>query len=141
EEIHKDYNQVLVRKLEEKTIQLEEANRALQRDIAQREATEAALRASEERFRQIEENIAEVFWLSNPDKQQMIYVSPAYEIIWGRPRAPIYDDPRSWLATIHDQDRQRVEVALANQASGGYHEIYRIVRPDGSIRWIRDRAF
>ncbi|MEX2482312.1 MAG: response regulator [Gammaproteobacteria bacterium] len=141
EEIHKDYNQVLVRKLEEKTIQLEEANRALQRDIAQRQATEAALRASEERFRQIAENIAEVFWLTDPGKQQMIYVSPAYETIWGRPIAGVYDDPGSWLATIHAEDRQRVTAAVASQAAGGYQETYRIVRPDGSIRWIRDRAF
>jgi len=135
------YSQALVRKLEEKTFQLEDLNRALQADIAQREATEAALRVSEERFRQIAENIVEVFWLSDPDRRKMIYISPAYESIWGRAPATVYADPHQWLESIHPDDRHRVTVALASQSTRGYAETYRIVRPDGSLRWIRDRAF
>jgi len=135
------YSQALVRKLEEKTFQLEELNRALQADIVQREATEAALRASEERFRQLAENIEEVFWLSDPDRRKMIYISPAYESIWGLALASVYADPHQWLESIHPDDRQRVTLALSRQSTQGYAETYRIVRPDGTLRWIRDRAF
>ena len=112
------------------------------RDVSQRMLTEQVLRESEERFRQVVENIRNVFWLSDPSKDQMIYVSPGYEEIWGRTRASLYASPRSWLDAIHPDDRLRVtEAALSQQTEGGYEETYRIVRPDGSIRWIQDRAF
>ncbi|MEK7268079.1 MAG: PAS domain S-box protein, partial [Nitrospirota bacterium] len=103
---------------------------------------EDALMESEERFRQVAENIREVFWMTDPEKKQMIYVSPAYADIWGRSCESLYASPRSWLDAIHPDDRTRVlEAALTRQASGEYDEEYRIVRPDGAIRWIHDRAF
>jgi PAS domain S-box-containing protein len=109
---------------------------------AERARTETALRASEERFRQLAENIPGVFWTTDPAKNQMVYVSPAYETIWGRSCASLYAQPRDWLDAIHPDDRERVRVAaVANQAAGTYDEQYRIVRPDGSVRWIHDRAF
>jgi len=112
------------------------------RDITGRKRAEVALRDSEERFRQIAETIDEVFWVTSPDKNEMLYVSPAYEKIWGRPCADLYANPRNWLAAIHPDDRDRViHAALTRQADGSYDELYRIVRPDGSERWIRDRAF
>lgn len=107
----------------------------------QRQRDEAALRASEERFRQIAENITEVFWLTNDDKSEMIYVSPSYEAIWGQPREALYADPGLWTAAIHSDDRDRIVEAAPHQADGGYHELYRIQRPDGTHRWISDRAF
>jgi PAS domain S-box-containing protein len=100
------------------------------------------LRESEERFRQLAENIREVFWLSTPDKSRIIYVSPGYEMIWGRTCQSLYDSPRDWLDAIHADDREQVlQAALSEQATGIYDEEFRIVRPDGDIRWIRDRAF
>ena len=100
------------------------------------------LRASEERFRQVTESIHEVFWMSDIEKDRIIYVSPGYELIWGRTVASLYDSPRDWLAAIHPDDRERVrQAALTKQAHGEYDEEYRIVRPDGNVRWIRDRAF
>ena len=108
----------------------------------ERERAVEALGESEERFRQLAENIQEVFWITDPTKNLVIYVSPAYEIIWGRPRAEVHTSALSWLDAIHPEDRETVrQAALTKQADGIYDEEYRIVRPDGSIRWIRDRAF
>ena len=82
DQLLKVYNETLVRKLEKKAMELEEANAALRRDVARRELAEAALRDSEQRFRQLAENIEEVFWISDADKRRVLYVSPAYEAVW-----------------------------------------------------------
>jgi PAS domain S-box-containing protein len=82
-----------------------------------------------------------VFWITDTRKQQMLYISPAYETIWGRSCEGLYAAPQSWMDAIHEEDRERVRLAALEQGSGRYHEEYRIVRPDGALRWIRDRAF
>ena len=97
---------------------------------------------SEERFRQVVENIREVFWMSDIVKRQILYVSPGYEAVWGRSCASLYANPRMWLETIHPDDRDRVfKASETKQVSGDYDETYRITRSDGTVRWIRDRAF
>ncbi|GAB4368925.1 MAG: response regulator [Elainellaceae cyanobacterium] len=108
-----------------------------------RHQAEHALRESEERFRQLAENIVEsVFWMAAPRVRQFLYVSPAYEQIWGRSSAQLYDNFGEWLEAVHPQDRQRVHAAFTEQALvGNYDEEYRIVHPDGTLRWIRDRGF
>ena len=111
-------------------------------DITDRKKVEIALRESEEQFRQVTEHIQEVFWLSDTLKNEVLYVSPAYESIWGRSCQSLYQSPRSWLEAINPEDRDRVlQAALTKQAAGTYDEEYRILRPDGATRWIRDRAF
>jgi diguanylate cyclase (GGDEF)-like protein/PAS domain S-box-containing protein len=100
------------------------------------------LRENEERFRQMAENIRDVFWLTDPAKNTMLYVSPAYETIWGRSCESLQKSPRTWLEAIHPEDRDRVIKAAAwDQSTGNYEQEYRIVRPDGTLRWIRDQAF
>lgn len=100
------------------------------------------VRDSEMRFRQMAENINEVFWMTDPAKRQVLYVGSAYEEIWGRTCASLYAMPESWLDAVHPEDRERVSsAALTKQISGKYNEVYRIVRPDTSIRWIHDEAF
>ncbi|MDP9349593.1 MAG: PAS domain-containing protein, partial [Gemmatimonadota bacterium] len=93
------------------------------------------------RFRTLVENIREGFWISSLHKDEFVYVSPAYEEIWGVGRAALAADPASFLDRIHPDDRPRVLAALPKQPLGTYHEEYRIVRPDGEVRWVRDRAF
>src|SRR5258706_6783674 len=117
-------------------------NQGIVRDISDRRKAQEALAESEFRFRQLTENITEVFWLTDPSKSEMLYISPAYEKIWGRSCQALYASPRDWIDAIHPEDRQRVlQAAVAKQARGDYDEEYRIARPDGSTRWIRDRAF
>jgi PAS domain S-box-containing protein len=109
----------------------------------ERRQAEAELEESEERFRQLAEHVQEVFWMTTADGGRIIYVSPAYEEIWGRTPENLYEHPEAWLEAIHDADRERVATAFRSPelATGGFSEEYRIVRPDGSVRWIRDRGF
>ncbi len=112
------------------------------RMLEQIQQNEKKLQASEERFRQVTESIQEVFWMTDTTKKLMIYISPSYEEIWGRSCASLYQSPLDWLEAIHPDDRDRVlKAALTKQTAGTYDEEYRVVRPDGSLRWIRDRAF
>ena len=119
-----------------------EADELLKKQHEQLQSQNVALQESEERFRQLAENIREVFWMTDTQKNEMIYVSPGYEAIWGRSCRRLYESPRDWVEALHPEDRARVlEAALEKQVRGEYDEEYRIVRPDGSIRWIHDRAF
>jgi PAS domain S-box-containing protein len=111
-------------------------------DITERRRAEQARRESEQRFRELAEAIQEVFWMTDPVGKRLLYVSPAYEKIWGRSCAGLDDAARTWPEGVHPDDRERVLRATeGGQASGGYDETYRILRPDGAVRWIRDRAF
>ncbi len=108
-------------------------------DVTERERAALALRESELRFRQITEAISEVFWLSKGE--QLLYVSPGYEALWGRPIASLEKNSARWFETIHPGDKEHVAKALSVQTVGGFDIEYRILWPDGSTRWIADRAF
>lgn len=111
-------------------------------DVTERKRIERELRDSEARFRQIAENIHEVFWMSDSAAGHAFYVSPAYEEIWGRTRASLYDHPGSFIQTIHPDDQAHALDFFARQQQGLLASAeYRIVRPDGAISWIWDRAF
>jgi PAS domain S-box-containing protein len=113
-------------------------NRMLRKAILQRTA---ALEESEHRFRQIAENMHEVFWLATIDLSKTLYISPAYETLWGRSCESLHQDPRSFIAAIHPEDRPRVFDAIERDRERGFDVEYRVVRPDGSTRWISDRRF
>lgn len=109
---------------------------------AERARAEAALRDSEERFRSMAEAIEDVFYLIDLERNTLVYLSPRYEEIWGWPVETILDDLGTFGDTIHPEDRTIAAKAKAGQARGEPVNVeYRVVRPDGGIRWILDRSF
>jgi len=110
--------------------------------IEQKRAVEA-LRQNEERFRQLAENIRDVFFMTTPDAAEILYVSPAYEDVWGRTCQSLYEMPRSWSESITPEDRGHVVDSFMRRIRAGeaWQCRYRIVRPDGSMRWIWARGF
>jgi PAS domain S-box-containing protein len=115
---------------------------AVKEDITQRKKIAEALRESEQRFRQLAETIQDVFWIIGPTPDKLLYVSPAYEKVWGRSLESLCTNPHSWLEAIHAEDRERVRKAVQTSLlQGKFNEQFRVVRPDGSLRWIHDTAF
>ena len=111
-------------------------------DITDLMQVEQALLESQEQFQQIAANINEVFWMEALDTGRLLYVSPAYEKIWGRACAGLQEMPHAFLDTVYPEDGEPFKAHLARQRKGENSEMeYRIVRPDGGIRWIQDRSF
>ncbi|MEJ2671981.1 MAG: PAS domain S-box protein, partial [Deltaproteobacteria bacterium] len=117
----------------------------INRDVTARKQVEEALQESETRFRQLAENIDDVFWLGSSDWRQTYYISPAYERVWGRSCASLYDHPSSWSESVLPEDRDKTRIAFQEQVAGDLPEApcleYRIKRPDGAVRWIQARFF
>ncbi len=112
-------------------------------DITEYRQTQEELRVSEAQFRQLTENIREVFFLTTLDLSKILYISPAYEEVWSRTTKSLYEQPSSWFESVHPEDRDRIVTAFTQhlQQEQYFEEEYRIVRPDGSERWIWVRAF
>lgn len=106
-----------------------------------RRQSEDALRESELRFRQLTDNMREVLWLYAPDYSKVLFISPSYETIWGRTRASLYQNPHSFLDNVHPRDRPRVEETTRKKRETGFDHEYRLMMPNGTIRWIWDRGF
>ena len=113
----------------------------LERELKASRTFEERLQDSEERFRQVTNTIDEVFWMTDPRKDRMLFISQAYERIWGRTCKSVIEEPLSFVESIHPDDRAAVIAAFPQQKAGTYDIEYRIVRRDGGIRWIRDKAF
>jgi diguanylate cyclase (GGDEF)-like protein/PAS domain S-box-containing protein len=103
---------------------------------------EEVLTRTPEQFHQLVEHIREVFFITETEPVRIAYLSPAYEEVWGRPREDAYNRPDAWMDAVYPDDQARVRTLFgrSNQGIGG-DEQYRIVRPDGSTRWIRSRTF
>jgi PAS domain S-box-containing protein len=111
-------------------------------DITERKRAEEELRESERRFREIAENMPGVVCTSTPDGNKIYFISSGYEELFGRTRASLIENPKTLLEGMHPEDRQRVVAQMGRPARGeAFVEEYRVVRPDGSLRWVSDRAF
>lgn len=104
--------------------------------------TEKKLHENEERFREIVDNITEVFWMASPDFSEFFYVSPAFQSIWGHSCDSLKKNPHTWIDSVHPGDREQIDKMTAKKFAKDKHDIeYRIIRPDGSMRWIRNQSF
>ncbi|HVV73174.1 MAG TPA: PAS domain-containing protein, partial [Verrucomicrobiae bacterium] len=114
----------------------------LQSAEKQHEQTSELLLEATQLFRQVTENITDVFWVTDPSRRQVEYISPGFERLWGRSTQDLYAAPSAWVEGIYHEDRERVTNSMfSRQVSGEYDEEYRVVRTDGSVHWVHDRAF
>ncbi len=127
----------------ERAAELAQANEQLRRKISEHELTEKALWESIGLFHQITEHTKVVFWVIDRESRQVISINPACEEIWGRTQVSLCAEPDSWFGDVHPGDRERVRSGFRQlcREGGHYNEVYRIVWPDGSIRWVQDRGF
>ena len=110
-------------------------------DISETKRAVAALRESEELFQQLANHIPQIFWMADVAQTKSLYVSPAAENMFGRPVQELQASPRALIRSVHPEDRARVYAGRRKTVTGLYDETYRIVRSDGSIRWLHDRGF
>lgn len=101
-----------------------------------------SLLESEQLFRMFGDHSVDLMWIVDPRARKLLYMNSAYERIWGRPAAPLYEDLSHWLDGVHPDDKLRVaEASLHADGAGLYQTEYRVIRPDGRCVWIRGRAF
>ncbi len=106
------------------------------------DTTETSLLESEERFRQMADNIQEIFWMIDAETKKALYVNPAYESITGRPRETLQANALSYEEQIHPEDRAQVLLKLDEATrTGDFDERFRIVLPSGDSRWVWVRGF
>jgi PAS domain S-box-containing protein len=111
-------------------------------DITEQQEIQMALQESEEKFRQVVENIHQVFFMTSVEGE-MLYISPAYEKIWGMSCQSLYENPKAWISSVHPEDLPQIKLNFQNHLNPAtvFDETYRILRPDGEIRWIRTQSF
>ena len=99
-----------------------------------------ALSESERRFRLFADQTADTIWFLDIAKDRIDYMSPAFEKMWGRPKGDV-SGMNDWRRTVHPDDVAILDAEIAKPGRGGAHAEYRIVRPDGTVRWVRDTRF
>jgi PAS domain S-box-containing protein len=114
---------------------------SMQKLVSSLEAAKDELRSKEVRLNQLTQSIKEVFWIVDADSTRMHYVSPAYEEIFGLTAESLYREPLSFLQAVHPGDRQRMVDLVSKAEKNDFELDYRIVRPDGEVRWLRTRGF
>jgi PAS domain S-box-containing protein len=136
------YGQTLIVEYTVKANYLPGRHVAVLRDISPRREAEMALRESDERFRQMADNIQEIFWMIDASSKQVIFVNKAFEALTGRLVSTLREHPTSYQELFHPQDRVRVLTRLEESASSGQiDEEFRIIRPDHAVRWVSVHGF
>ena len=132
----------LEQRIVDRTRELTAVEEELRREILERQRAQDTLRDPEEKFHQLADNIQEIFWMVDAVSKQAIYVNPAFEQITGRTMASLVQAPLSYREIIHPDDREHVLSALDEAAkTGRFDEEFRIVRPDGTLRWVSAQGF
>lgn len=119
---------------------------AILRDVTRRKLNEFKMKMREEIFQLMARNIEEVFWMIDPLNGQLLYMSPSYQKIWGSSISQLYQNPRSWIESIHPQDQKKFIHHIygsleINDLTRTKSMECRLKRPDGATRWIRIRSF
>ena len=135
----------LEEQLSERAEELTAANETLRREAAENKRSEKALRETEDRLRRMADSIPEVVWVTDLEpEERVVYTSPSFERVWGLPVEDLYRNPRLWMESIHPEDRARVAATLSQWIAGADVSCqdveFRIVRPDGTVRWIHERG-
>ncbi|MCE1253378.1 MAG: PAS domain S-box protein [Anaerolineae bacterium] len=112
-------------------------------DMSERKQIEEALRQSEMKFRQVAENMREVFWLRDRNSRKFIFVSSGFSEIWGQSAEALYDNPNLFIESIHPDDLSRVFAAQKDlfEMARDMHEEFRVVHSSGSVHWVWSRAY
>ncbi|OGT63710.1 MAG: hypothetical protein A3E85_05630 [Gammaproteobacteria bacterium RIFCSPHIGHO2_12_FULL_45_12] len=149
--IYRDVNEM--RYIHEVIFPLFDANHILigfagmAKDITQEKLRLEELEIGSHYFRFFAEKVRAVFWARNDLYNKQLYISPGYEKIWGRDRESVYNNPETWLDTLHPEDRERTKSGGRFSSSGEKlpaHETewrYRILTPEGEVVWIKDTGF
>ncbi len=117
-----------------------QAMMVLAEDVTAEVAMHDAVRRQQRQFQQLHQSLGEVLWMATSDGSSVLYVSPAFATLYGRKPAELVANPRLWRECIHPEDRERVPDLVGDEAAVEQADCeYRIVRPDGSVRWVQDR--
>ena len=130
-------------RVNDRVAELAKSNVALRAENTERKRAEETLRESEEKFHQLADNITDVFWINSADLKKVHYVSPGYELTWGRSTESLYGRAEEWMEATLPIERPRVRAVFAT-LMGNVPKVsveYRIARPDGTVRWVLDRGF
>lgn len=128
--------------LKNRTEEWADIKEQLKQKKAEHHTSNVALEKNRSLFAQMTNSLEVAFWICNLQCDQMLYISPAYEKIWGRPVEDVYKNPQNWIDTIHPEDKQRVVEAARNMTSVGiYDQEYRVFHTDGSMKWLRGHGY
>lgn len=109
--------------------------------VMERDRLMTQIQDSEEKLRQITENMDEVFWLEAAGEARVLYVNPAFEKVWGQSCTALYEDPSLFISSVHPDDRDQMKERTRQTTDAPSEWEYRICRPNGEIRWIFSRFF
>ncbi|QLD87029.1 PAS domain S-box protein [Natronomonas halophila] len=110
------------------------------RDITERKEQEAELNEREQRLVMLAESLTEIVWMASPDGEEIVFINSAYEDVWGRETDELHDDAMAFLEGVHPEDRDRVREAFGALPEEEYDETFRVVQPDGTVRWVESHG-